>query len=83
MKILLRLLRRSRGPCGWPASTLPAWPRPAVPARSAWSFQNPADQLFAATVEQDVAFGPRNLGLPEVEVAERVQEALRQSTPCR
>jgi cobalt/nickel transport system ATP-binding protein len=39
-------------------------------------FQNPNDQLFAATVEEDVAFGPRNLALPEAEVQRRVSEAL-------
>ena len=39
-------------------------------------FQNPNDQLFAATVEEDVAFGPRNLNLPEEEVQARVTEAL-------
>lgn len=39
-------------------------------------FQNPDDQLFAPTVEQDVSFGPLNLGLGETEVAERVDEAL-------
>jgi cobalt/nickel transport system ATP-binding protein len=39
-------------------------------------FQNPTDQLFAATVEEDVAFGPRNLNLPEEEVQARVTEAL-------
>ena len=39
-------------------------------------FQNPNDQLFAATVEEDVAFGPRNLDLPEAEVQRRVAEAL-------
>jgi cobalt/nickel transport system ATP-binding protein len=38
--------------------------------------QNPADQLFAATVEEDVAYGPRNLGLEEPEVQSRVSEAL-------
>ncbi|MBI2191560.1 MAG: ATP-binding cassette domain-containing protein [Planctomycetes bacterium] len=38
--------------------------------------QNPVDQLFAATVEEDVAFGPRNLGLPESEVQQRVSDAL-------
>ena len=40
-------------------------------------FQNPSDQLFAPTVEEDIAFGPRNLGLSEPEVASRVQEALQ------
>lgn len=39
-------------------------------------FQNPNDQLFAATVEEDVAFAPRNLGLSESEVMQRVSEAL-------
>lgn len=39
-------------------------------------FQNPNDQLFAATVEEDVAFGPRNLGISEEEVSIRVKEAL-------
>jgi cobalt/nickel transport system ATP-binding protein len=39
-------------------------------------FQTPDDQLFAATVGDDVAFGPRNLGLPEDEVQNRVAEAL-------
>ena len=41
-------------------------------------FQDPDDQLFMPTVGDDVAFGPRNLGLPEAEVAARVREALEQ-----
>ena len=41
-------------------------------------FQDPDDQLFMPTVGEDVAFGPRNLGLPEEEVAVRVAEALEQ-----
>ncbi len=40
-------------------------------------FQDPDDQLFSATVYQDVSFGPLNLGLPEPEVRERVEEALQ------
>jgi cobalt/nickel transport system ATP-binding protein len=40
-------------------------------------FQNPDDQLFAATVEQDISFGPLNLGLDEGEVYRRVDESLR------
>ncbi|MFH8484253.1 energy-coupling factor ABC transporter ATP-binding protein [Streptomyces longisporoflavus] len=38
--------------------------------------QDPDDQLFAASVEQDVSFGPLNLGLPDGEVRTRVAEAL-------
>ena len=39
-------------------------------------FQYPERQLFAETVAQDVAFGPRNLGLPQDEVARRVASSL-------
>ncbi|MGW0814515.1 energy-coupling factor ABC transporter ATP-binding protein [Streptomyces viridiviolaceus] len=38
--------------------------------------QDPDDQLFAASVAQDVSFGPLNLGLPDAEVRSRVAEAL-------
>jgi cobalt/nickel transport system ATP-binding protein len=40
-------------------------------------FQNADDQIFSPTVEQDVAFGPMNLGLDENTVNHRVQEALQ------
>ncbi|WP_080798892.1 energy-coupling factor transporter ATPase [Arabiibacter massiliensis] len=40
-------------------------------------FQYPEHQLFAATVQEDVAFGPRNLGLSDEEVDARVRSALR------
>jgi cobalt/nickel transport system ATP-binding protein len=39
-------------------------------------FQDPDDQLFTPTVGEDVAFGPRNMGLEEGAVAERVRQAL-------
>ena len=40
-------------------------------------FQYPEYQLFEETVERDVAFGPKNMGLDEAEIATRVNEALR------
>ncbi|MBS7604764.1 ATP-binding cassette domain-containing protein [Candidatus Bathyarchaeota archaeon] len=40
-------------------------------------FQNPENQLFALTVEKDVAFGLENLGLPREEIHRRVDWALR------
>ncbi len=40
-------------------------------------FQNPDDQLFAPTVQEDVAFGPLNMGLDPDEVEKRVAEALK------
>ena len=39
-------------------------------------FQNPDNQLVATTVEEDVDFGPENLGVPPVEIRRRVEEAL-------
>jgi len=41
-------------------------------------FQNPDDQLFAPTVFEDVAFGPRNMGVSKEETARRVTVALEQ-----
>ena len=48
----------------------------AVKAKVGVVFQYPERQLFAETVAQDVAFGPRNLGLPQDEVARRVASSL-------
>lgn len=39
-------------------------------------FQNPDNQLVATIVEDDVAFGPENLGIPSAEIRKRVDEAL-------
>ncbi len=39
-------------------------------------FQNPEDQLFELTVGKDVAYGPKNMGLSEGEIKERVREGL-------
>ena len=48
----------------------------AVKAKVGVVFQYPERQLFAETVAQDVAFGPHNLGLPQDEVARRVESSL-------
>ncbi|HJJ95775.1 MAG TPA: ATP-binding cassette domain-containing protein [Methanocorpusculum sp.] len=39
-------------------------------------FQNPDDQIFSSTVEQDIAFGPHNLGLSEEDAGKRVDEVI-------
>lgn len=39
-------------------------------------FQNPDNQIVAAVVEEDVAFGPENLGVEPVEIRKRVEQAL-------
>jgi cobalt/nickel transport system ATP-binding protein len=51
--------------------------RRQLPARVGIVFQNSDDQLFNATVFDDVAFGPLNLDLPAEEVRRRVTEALK------
>ncbi|MCQ4814440.1 ATP-binding cassette domain-containing protein [Cloacibacillus evryensis] len=43
---------------------------------SAIVFQNPEDQIVASTVEEEVAFGPENLGCPPEEILARLEEAL-------
>ena len=60
------------------ASLDPARPaeRKRLPAHVGIVFQNSDDQIFNATVFDDVAFGPLNLGLPADEVRARVAEAL-------
>lgn len=40
-------------------------------------FQNPDNQIVASIVEEDVAFGPENLGVPPKEIRRRVDEALK------
>ncbi|MBQ6816268.1 MAG: energy-coupling factor transporter ATPase [Clostridia bacterium] len=40
-------------------------------------FQNPDNQIVASVVEEDVAFGPENLGLPQEEIRQRVDSALK------
>lgn len=40
-------------------------------------FQNPDNQIVATVVEEDVAFGPENLGIDPIEIRKRVEEALK------
>ncbi len=62
-----------------------------VKRRVGMVFQNPDNQLIASIVEEDVAFGPENLGIAPAEIRERVDDALkavgmyefRKSTPHR
>ena len=49
---------------------------PAIRRSIGMIFQHPDDQLFMPTVQDDVAFGPLNLGLPPEEVEARVANAL-------
>lgn len=40
-------------------------------------FQNPDNQIIASVVEEDVAFGPENIGIPTEEIVERVEKSLK------
>lgn len=76
LKLLVGLLRPQQGEV-----MLFDAPMRSVPARELYGqvglvLQNPRDQLFCATVYEDVAYGPRNLGLSEAVVHERVSESL-------
>ncbi len=42
-----------------------------------YCYQNPDHQIFSSTVREEIAFGPRNLGLPAAEVAQAVEQALK------
>ena len=48
----------------------------AIRRRVGMVLQNPDNQLVSTIVEEDVAFGPENLGLPPAEIRQRVDEAL-------
>ena len=48
----------------------------AIRALVGMVFQRPQDQIVATTVEEDVAFGPENMGVPSAEISTRVDEAL-------
>lgn len=41
-------------------------------------FQNPDNQIIANTVEEDVGFGPENMGVPTQEILKRVEESLKE-----
>lgn len=76
LKVLMRLLHPERGEVLLGTADVRHLQSNELYRRVGMVFQNPADQLFAASVEEDVAFGPRNQGLSEAEVAARVEQSL-------
>lgn len=70
---LLRLLAGLDSPT---SGTVRVNGSPAEPRLLGCSFQRAAEQLFAETVQEDVAFGPRNLGCAEHEALARAREAM-------
>lgn len=48
-----------------------------IRSKAGMVFQNPDNQIVATIVEEDVAFGPENLGVPSAEIRNRVDESLK------
>jgi cobalt/nickel transport system ATP-binding protein len=76
IKVLVGLLRPQQGAVRVRGRDLSSYAQAELYQAVGLVFQNPSDQLVCATVAEDVAFGPRNLGLPEPEIERRVAEAL-------
>ena len=75
-KIVSGLLAPSSGQVLLRGEELRRLPLHSLAQEVSYVFQNPDHQLFADTVEDEVAFGPRNIGLDPSEVETRVQESL-------
>ena len=57
---------------------LSQWHKNEVFTQVGMVFQDPHDQLFAASVYEDVSYGPKNIGLSPSDIQERVESALKQ-----
>jgi len=76
LKILNRLLKHKKGSITLGGEEIRKMNKDRFFQLVNTMFQNPDDQLFASTVEEDVSFGPYNMGLSQEEVAFRVKAAL-------
>lgn len=76
LKCLNGLLKATRGTVYFKGQDVTRLKTHELFSKIGYSFQDPNDQLFAPTVRQDIAFGPKNLGLSQSEVNLRVEEAL-------
>ena len=76
IKTLVRLLKPQKGIVRVAGREIGGYSQAELYQTVGLVFQNPNDQIFSATVAEDVAFGPRNLGLSESEVQQRVSDAL-------
>ncbi len=77
LKLLCGLLEPSEGTVKFKGNPLGTYADKDLYRQLGFVFQNPDDQLFGATAKEDVAFGPRNLGLGEDAVEDRVRNALK------
>jgi energy-coupling factor transporter ATP-binding protein EcfA2 len=70
------LLRPRRGEVLLDGGDIARQPVGALARRVGYVFQNPDHQIFSATVREEIAFGPANLGLDQAEVEARTADAL-------
>lgn len=75
-KLLNGLLKPTSGSVVVNGMNTADWTVQKMAAHVGYVFQNPNHQLFATTVEEELKFGPRNLGVPDEEITERVAEAV-------
>lgn len=76
IKVLVGVLKPQEGQVYIDGKNIKSLSQAQLYQRVGLVLQNPVDQLFAPTVEEDVAYGPRNLGLSEEQVKARVTESL-------
>ena len=78
VKLLKGLLRPEGGVIRFRGEDIAGRTVASLAAQVGYVFQNPDDQLVASLVEDDVAFGPENLGVESAHIAERVKQALKE-----
>lgn len=76
LKLLVGILLPSQGEISVGGTSVTKKTLPYIRQHIGFTFQDPDDQLFMNTVYDDVAFGPRNYGVDEPEVEQRVLKAL-------
>jgi energy-coupling factor transporter ATP-binding protein EcfA2 len=75
-RVLGGLLEGGTGSVDWRGRPLSALGAAERAATVGYVFQNPDDQIFAATVEEEIAFGPRQIGCSPEEVSARVRTVI-------
>ena len=76
LKILSGLLAPQKGTVEINSKNIRDIPQKVLYQMLGVVFQNPNDQLFEATVREDVAFGPANIGLSREEINKRIEKSL-------
>ena len=76
-RLIAGLLGGASGRISWRGRPLAALSARERAAAVGYVFQNPDEQIFAATVEEEIAFGPRQMDWPPQEVAQRVRAVVQ------